>query len=372
MTESLRCYAEISLDGIAANYRKIRDVVGPEVEALAVVKANAYGHGAVEVSRRLVAEGARWLAVASAQEGRELRIAGVDSPRILVMSGFPICDAAELIEYHLTPVVHSLEGVAALEACGRRIAFHLKVDSGMGRMGTRAAAGEILQALRQAPHLELEGLMTHFASASDYASTQTEEQIANFEKLKAGLAAGGVAPRYVHLSSSNPVAYGDRAAWGNMVRAGLALYGYCSPVKGDAPAKILEVQPALSWRARILTVKDVPPGTPIGYGGLYRTPAPARIAVVTAGYADGVPHQLSNRGRFIAGGRIVPIRGAVSMDVTTIDIGDCEGLKPGDPVTLIGSEGGATLTADDMARTAGEISYSILCGISGRVTRVYV
>lgn len=360
-----RCFAEISLDQIAANYRQVREVVGPEVEVLAVVKANAYGHGAIEVSRRLVLEGAKWLAVASLEEGRELRKAGIRSPRILVMSGFPICESAELIEYDLTPVIHSIEDLARLKGAS----YHLKVDSGMGRLGSLASAGEILRAVRQAPHAELEGLMTHLASASDYTSTQTGDQLGNFERLRQEL---GISPRYIHISSSNPVAYGHKAAWGNLVRIGLALYGYCSPVRGSAPPKILSVKPALRWKARILTVKDVPAGTLVGYGGLYRTPGPARIAVVAAGYADGVPHQLSNKGTFLAGGKLAPIRGAVSMDVTTIDITGCPPLKAGDTVALIGSEGEVSLDADDLARTAGEISYSILCGISARVKRVYV
>ncbi len=365
--KEVRSWAEISLEQIAANYRQIRAAVGTEIETLAVVKANAYGHGAVEVSRRLVVEGAKWLAVASLEEGRELRTAGIQSPRILVMSGFPICGPAELMDYNLTPVVHSLEDLRLLS--GKRLSYHLKVDSGMGRLGTRANAAEILKAVRQAEPAELEGLMTHLASASDYTSSQTGDQLANFEKLRGEL---GISPRYIHIASSNPVAYGHKAAWGNLVRAGLALYGYCSPVRGNAPPKILDVKPALTWKARILAVKDVPAGTLIGYGGLYRTPGPARIALVTAGYADGVPHQLSNRGKCIAGGKIVPIRGAVSMDVTTIEITDCPPLKPGDTATLIGGEGGETLDAQDMAQTAGEISYSILCGISARVKRIYV
>jgi alanine racemase len=367
---SLRSYAEISLGQVASNYRALRAAVGPEIEVLAVVKANAYGHGTVEVSRKLVSEGANWLAVASLDEGKELREAGIRSPRILVMSGFPISEPAAFVEYGLTPVVHSLEDVARL--AGERIAYHLKIDSGMGRLGTRAGTAEILNAVRRTGHAEMEGLMTHLASASDYTSGQTGDQLANFEKLRRELRGAGVSPRYIHISCSSPVVYGHKTAWGTLVRAGLALYGYSPPVQGAAPKRIVDVKPALSWKARILAVKDVPAGTPIGYSARYRTPGPARIAMVTAGYADGVPHQLSNKGSFIAAGKIVPIRGAVSMDVTTIDITDCPALAPGDPVTLIGSEGDATLTADDMAQAAGEISYSILCGISGRVKRVYV
>jgi len=314
--------------------------------------------------------------VAGPEEGRELREAGIQTPRILVMSAARLASPDELLQYDLTPVVHSLEDLALLErhgvSTGRRIAYHLKIDSGMGRLGTRAGASEIARAIRSAPHAQFEGLMTHLASASDYTSAQTAEQLASFETLRRELQAEGFSPRHVHAAASNPVAYGHKPAWGTLVRLGLALYGYCSPVIGEAPSMTLDLQPALSWKAPILAVKDVPAGTSIGYGALYRTPAPARIAVVAAGYADGIPHQLSNRGSLIAGGKIVPIRGAVSMDLTTIEITNCPQLKPGDLATLIGREGEASLDAQDMARDAGEISYSILCGIGERVKRVYV
>jgi alanine racemase len=174
------------------------------------------------------------------------------------------------------------------------------------------------------------------------------------------------------MSSTNPIAYGRRSAWANMVRAGHSLYGYVSPAKGDAPAKILEVRPALSWRATILAVKDLPAGALVGYGGTFRTERPTRIAVLAAGYADGVPHRMSNRGKVIAGGQLVPVVGAVSMDLTTIDITDVPALGPGDTVTILGREGAAELNAQQVARWAGTISYMVLCGINARVPRVYV
>jgi alanine racemase len=249
----------------------------------------------------------------------------------------------------------------------------LKIDSGMGRLGTRAPATEILEAIGAAKHVRLEGLMTHFASAANYASTQTEEQVRVFQALCSELARATVHPPILHLASSTPIAYGRRDAWQRMVRPGHAVYGYVSPVaKGTAPAPLLDVRPALAWKTAVLAVKDLPAGALVGYGGMYRTTQPTRIAVLAAGYADGIPHRLSNKGRVIANGHLAPIIGAVSMYLTTIDITHCPPLATGDAVTLLGTEGGVTIDAQQIARVAGTISYSVLCGIHARVKRVYL
>jgi len=366
----------VSLGQIARNLQAVRAVVGAGVEVMPVVKADAYRHGAVEVSRRLLAEGARWLAVSSVEEGALLRDASIDA-RILVMADFLPAERAGLLDYGLTPVIHSLEDVAAWDALcrerGVRGAYHLKVDSGMGRLGTRGSAAEIAVAVRSASHAPLEGMMTHLASAADYTKSQTEEQVAAFDRLQIELAGIGIRPEYAHVSSSIPVAYGRREVFRKIVRPGHAIYGYVSSVaRGVGPSRVLEVKPALSWKASVLAVKDLPAGALVGYGGMYRAPGPIRIAVLAAGYADGIPHRLSNRGSVIAAGKIVPIRGAVSMDLTTIDATTTPDLKPGDAVTLLGSEGGVSIDAQQIARTAGTISYSVLCGIHARVKRVYV
>ena len=341
-----------------------------------VVKADAYRHGAVEVSRALVAAGARWLAVSNVEEGAILRERGITA-RILVMADFLPAERSGLLEYNLTPVIHSLGDVAewdrVVAARGAAADYHLKIDSGMGRLGTRSSASEILEAIGAAQHIRLEGLMTHFASAANYASTQTDEQMRVFESICAELAKAGVHPPILHLSSSTPVAYGRRGAWQRMVRPGHAVYGYVSQIaKGTAPQRLLDVRPALTWKAAVLAVKDLPAGALVGYGGMYRTTLPSRIAVLAAGYADGIPHRLSNKGRVIAKGRWAPIIGAVSMDLTTIDITHCPPLEPGDAVTLIGSEGDLSIDAQQVARVAGTISYSVLCGIHARVKRIYV
>lgn len=370
-----RSFVEVSRERIASNYSAVCAAVGPGVDVMGVVKADAYGHGAAEVSRVLIGRGCKWLAVSSVDEGVNLRCQGIRA-RILVMAGFLPYEAEALSEYDLTPAVHSIEDVERVEelarASGKPLPFHLKIDSGMGRLGTRASAAEIVAALGRVRRARMEGVMTHFASAADYTTRQTDEQIAYFDALCAQLREMGAAPQMVHMASTNAIGYGRREAWHNLVRAGHALYGYLSPARGSAPDPLLQLQPALEWKARILTVKQIPEGARVGYGGSYRAPRPMRIAIIGAGYADGVFHRLSNRGRVIAGGKLVPILGTVSMDLTTIDISHTAELKPADEVTLLGREGGVSLDAQQIAKAAGTISYNILCSISARVRRVYV
>ncbi len=375
MSPPFRSYVLVSLETIARNYRNVRAAVGPGVAVMAVVKADAYGHGALAVSRTLIREGAKWLAVSSVDEGVTLRLAGIPA-RILVMAGFLPQEREAVLEYDLTPTAHSLDDIAELDRMaarsGQPLPFHLKIDSGMGRLGTRASAQEIVDALSALRHARLEGLMTHFASAADFTSPQTGQQVENFRACLEALTAAGIQVNWIHTSSTNAIAYGRKEAWHNMVRTGHALYGYLSPARGAGPRKILDVQPALTWKTKILAVKDIPEGTLIGYGGTFRAPTPMRIAILGAGYADGVFHRLSNRGKVIAAGQIVPILGTVSMDLTTIDISRLPDLKPGDDVTLLGVEGDAALDAQQIARVAGTISYNILSSISARVRRVYV
>ncbi len=350
---------------IRENFRAVRGLVGAPVEVMPVVKADAYRHGATEISRVLESEGARWLAVSNVEEGVALRQAGI-AARILVMADFLPEERGALPLFSLTPVVHSLEDLAAVS-----VPYHLKIDSGMGRLGTRASPDEIVRAVAAAP-AALEGLMTHFASSANYESRQTEEQIRWFEQVLAALRASGFAPRYVHLSSTNPVAYRRTDAWGNLVRTGHAIYGYVSPARGGPPVAALRVKPALSWKTTVLAVKDLEAGALVGYGGMHRAGRAIRIAVLAAGYADGIPHRLSNRGSVIAKGKLAPIVGAVSMDLTTIDVTACPELRVGDAVTLLGAEGDVSIDAQQIARAAGTISYGVLCGISARVKRVYV
>jgi alanine racemase len=371
-----RSYALVSREQIARNYRAVQKVVGPDVSVAGVVKADAYGHGAIEVSRTLLAEGARWLAVASVDEGVQLRAGGIHNARILVMGGFLPYEGEALIEFNLTPAIHSCEQIAQAErlaaSSGKHLAYHLKIDSGMGRLGTRAPAAEIVAAVHRARYACLEGLMTHLASPGDYTTSQTEEQLAYFDRMCESIAEAGIQAGVLHTSSTVPVGYGRCEGWRNMVRAGIALYGYVSPARGVAPPQVLDVKPALTWKAKLLVVKEVPQGALIGYGGTFRAPSRMRIGIIGAGYADGVNRHLSNRGTVIAAGKLTPILGVVSMDLTTIDLSHTDALKAGDEITLIGTEDGVSIDADTMADVAGTISYEILCGIGARVRRVYV
>ena len=361
----MRSWVEISRTRIRENFRAVRAVVGESAEVMPVVKADAYRHGAVEVSRVLENEGVRWLAVANVEEGIALRAAGI-AARILVMADFLPTEREALEAFSLTPVIHSLADLSAA-----KVPYHLKIDTGMGRLGAREAPDEIVRhvAKTTAP---LEGVMTHFASSANYESCQTGEQMRRFRAVLDALKTAGLSPRYVHMSSTNPVAYKRTEAWGNLVRPGYAVYGYVSPARGGPSKAALCVRPALTWKATVLSVKELEEGALVGYGGMYRAAKPMRIAVLAAGYADGIPHRLSNKGKVIAKGKLAPIIGAVSMDLTTIDVTSCPDLVPGDAVTLLGAEQDVSIDAQQIARLAGTISYSVLCGISARVKRVYV
>lgn len=369
-----RSWVEISRRQIADNFAAIRTTVGDGVEVMPVVKADAYRHGAAEVSRVLKSAGARWLAVSCVEEGIALREAGIGG-RILIMAGFLAGEREALVDHNLTPVVHSLAGIRELDRLGAArecvIDYHLKIDSGMGRLGTRAEITEIIDTVRQARAARVEALMTHFASASSFDRPQTGRQMARFNEVTSAFHAVGLEPAYTHLAASAPIVYGIRETWGNMVRPGLAIYGYVSPASGPAPPLLPRIAPVLEWKAAILEIKHLPAGSDIGYDALFRTGRRTRVGVVAAGYGDGVPHQLSNRGKVLAAGRLVPIIGAVSMDVITVDLTTVPELGVGDAVRLIGRDRGLVLDAQDIATTAGTISYSVLCGISSRVKRIY-
>jgi len=370
-----RTWVEISRRQLAGNFRAVRGAVGSGIEVMPVVKADAYRHGSVEVARTLTQEGARWLAVSNAEEGVTLRQAGITA-NIFVMGGFLPFERPALIDYELTPAIQSAAQLSDYDrlatALGRPLDYHFALDTGMGRLGTREEPAALVEAIRACRAARLQGLMTHFASPANFESRQTANQIARFDAVRDACAKAGLTPRYLHLSSTIPIAYGLRNAWGTMVRPGHAIYGYVSPARGAQTPSLLQVHPALTWKARILEIKDLPVGAHVGYGAMFTAERPTRMAVIAAGYADGILHRLSNKGHVIAAGKLVPILGAVSMDLTSIDVTGCPQLHPGDAVTLLGSEGGVTLDAQAIAKTAGTISYTVLCGIGQRVKRFYV
>jgi alanine racemase len=341
-------------------------------KVLAVVKAQAYGHGAVEVSRRLLTLGADMLGVALVEEGAELRAAGIGAPVLVMGAVFP--DQAERItELSLTPIVYSVKLAEALSQAARRrgktVNVHIKIDTGMGRIGLAPEdAADAIARVFKLPGLSVEGLMTHFADA-DLADKQfASKQMERFEALMKTLDARGLSIPLRHAANSAAVLDYRRALF-TMVRPGLMLYGY-SPLEarpGDA-----DVRPVLSLVTRIAFVKTVPAGAPISYGRTFVTKRESRIATIPIGYADGFSRALSNRGEALVRGTRVPVAGRVCMDMTMLDVTGVPGVSEGDDVVLIGRQGNEEITADDLASKAGTIAYEVLCGISSRVPRVYV
>ena len=361
-------WAEVSLPRWRENFRAIRARVGSGIQIMAVVKADAYGHGAPEAARALAAEGAAWFGVTSASEAVGLRCAGLTHP-ILLFSGFWPGEEEVLEAQRLTPSVFAEEQLGLLEAYGRkrgvRMPFHLKADTGMRRLGIGDQdLAPFLQKLRGCEHAQLEGLYTHLASA-DHSLEQTRAQLELFNQARRRVQQAGFDPPWIHLANSAALALCPESH-GTMVRPGLALYGYqlC-----DTP---LRVAPVLSLKSRVVSLRQVPAGTAVGYGATHTTRAPAWIATVCAGYADGVNRALSNRGRALVRGCFAPVVGRVNMDFTLLDVTGILGVQAGDEVVFIGRQGAAEITAVEVAELAGTIPYEILCNIGPRVPRMYL
>ena len=373
-------WAEVSLSQLAENYRIIRQHVGPERAIMAIVKADAYGHGLSEVARTLSQAGADWFGVASADEGVELRQLGITQP-ILLLTGFWEGEQSALTDYDLVPAIYSEDQLATIEEWGRRmncrIRFHLKVNTGMGMLGLHWQGVEpFLEMYRCMSYVELEGLFEQFAAAEDFATRQTEEQMERFACVERGLARAGIRPRYFHQANSEAIV-GRPQSWGNMVRPGLLLYGYHLPMRvaegSPGPAiRELPVREILSLKTKVISVKEVPAGIPLGYGGKYVTPRHSRIATLPAGYADGMLRRLSGRGKVIIRGQFAPIVANISMDLTLVDVTEIRDLRIGDEVVVIGRQGDAAQTAIDLAEATGTLPYEILCGIGKRVPRRFL
>lgn len=372
-----RSYVEISLSQLASNYHSIAATLPPQTLMMPVVKANAYGHGAIPVAHKMVECGARWLAVSSADEGMELRESGISMPiRIVVMAGILPFEWASIIEYSLTPVLHSLADLQRLDhqarQLGATVPFHFKVDTGLSRLGSRDPVEHIASAFAGLRNAIPEGLMTHYASAANLRSTQTQDQYRRFLEIRAALLERGIALPVLHADSTNSLHYPPGAGTFQLVRPGHSLYGYVTENAASVRPGQLQVKPALAWRTRVLHLKQLPPGTPVGYGALHRTTRATTIAILGIGYADGYPHRLSKIGRVLVHGKSAPILGAISMDLTTVDVTEVPDVAVGDVATLIGESGSERIDAIDLARMAGTISYAVLTNIHGRVKRIYV
>ena len=372
-------WADVSLTALRQNFQTVVKHAGAGVTVCAVVKADAYGHGAVECSRALQEEGAKWLGVTSLDEAIPLREAGIES-RILLMTGFWRGEESEIVRLRLTPTVwepwhiESLDGAAASGVM--RQAVHLKVDTGMGRLGVSLEElPAVLKALNAAPHLVLEGLSTHLASSEIMDAPSVAEQERRFEKALHMVREAGFDPDLIHMANTSAL-ISRRETWNNMVRPGVALYGYYLPFQRagrevSGGTLRLTVKPVLTWKTRILSMRNFAANQALGYGGTYVTRAPAHVAVLPVGYADGYNRQLSNRGRVIVRDHYAPIVGSISMDLTLVDVTGIPGIAVGDEVILLGTSDGLSVDALEHARLANSSPYEILCNISKRVPRKY-
>ena len=347
----------------------------------AVVKADAYGHGALECSKALEAEGAKWLGVTSLDEAIPLREAGV-SANILLMTGFWRGEESEIVRLHLTPTVWEPWQIESLDTATAKLGMaqhpvHLKIDSGMGRLGVAVEQlSGVLERLHAAKHLVVEGVSTHLASSEIMDDPSAGEQQRSFEAARSMLREAGFQPQFVHIANTGAV-ISRRETWNTMVRPGVALYGYYLPFQRagrevSGGTLRLPVKPILTWKTRILSLRNFGAHHALGYGGTYMTKAPAHVAVLPVGYADGYNRQLSNRGRVIVRDHYAPIVGSISMDLTLVDVTGIPGVSVGDDVILLGNCDGLSVDALEHARLANSTPYEVLCNISKRVPRRYV
>ena len=373
-------WAEVSLSTLRENYRTVTKYVGSGVTVCAVVKAYAYGHGAVECSKALEAEGATWLGVTSLDEAIPLREEGI-ATRILLMTGFWHGEEAEIVRLDLTPTVWEIGQIELLERAAARLgvpqqSVHLKIDSGMGRLGcTPEELPGICAVLKSSRHLKVEGFATHLASSEVLDAPSVSEQLNAFAEARRVLREYGFDPPLVHTANTSAV-ISHHESWNTMVRPGLALYGYHLPFERagrvvSGRGLRLSVKPVLTWKTRILSLRDMRAGQALGYGGTYVTKAPSRVAILPVGYADGLNRGLSAGGRVIVREHYAPIVGRISMDLTTVDVTGIPGVEVADEVVLLGSHDGLSVDAREHAELANTIPYEILCAISKRVPRRY-
>jgi alanine racemase len=367
-------WAEIDLDALAHNFHVIRERVDPDVKVLAAVKANAYGHGAVECSRRLEKEGADWFGVALPEEGVELRGAGITKP-ILCMGGIWAGQERLCLDENLTPVIYRVSVAEVLDrgaaSAGKGIDVHIKIDTGMGRLGVPFDdLAEFCIGLKRCKNIRVEGLMTHLSSADDEAKSDfTRTQIDRFRSAVTTFREHGFRPTHLHAANSAGLFAFPEARF-NLVRPGGTLYGFqrdVLPQNVEAPS----LQPVMSLYSRIELLKKVKKGEQLGYGGTFQTTRDSVIATIPIGYDDGYRRAFSNKSRVIVRDQFAPVVGRVSMDLTIVDVTDVRDVAVDDRVTLLGNEQGLRISAEDLGELAETISYEITCGISTRVPRLY-
>jgi len=372
-------WAEVLLGNLRYNFGVVQRHIGIDVTICAVVKADAYGHGAVECAQALEEEGAQWLGVTSLDEAIPLREAGIQT-RILLMTGFWRGEEEEIVRLGLTPTVWEAGQIENLQKAatrlGQRHSVHLKVDTGMGRLGVALEdLPQVCAGLKRSSHLVVEGLSTHLASSEALDAPSVDDQLKGFDTARRVLKNEGFDPLLLHTANTSAV-ISRRESWKSMVRPGAALYGYYLPFERAgrevSGTKLrLGVKPVLTWKTRILSLRDVRANQALSYGGIYVTKAPARIAVLPVGYADGLNRALSSRGRVIVREHYAPIVGRISMDLTLVDVTGLPGVEVGDEVILLGSLDGLSVDAREHASLASTVLYEVLCGISKRVPRKY-
>lgn len=375
MTDTNRpTWTEINLDHLAFNFRSVKEFVGANIEYMAVVKADGYGHGAVECAKKLEQENIDWFGVALPEEGLELRENSITKP-ILSLGSFWAGQEHLLLGNDLTPVIYRLEIAEKFNRAAKEkniIAdVHVKIDTGMGRIGVRFdEVSDFAERLKTLTNLRVEGIMTHFATADNLRENEfTNEQIKRFETAVAIFEEKGFHPIYKDLANS-PAAVAHRNSRGNMVRIGGILYG----LGDDVLPKEIEkpnLKPVLSLHTRITQLKKVPQGETLGYSRTFQTKRDSLIATIPIGYQDGLSRGLSNRGRVLINGTFAPIVGRISMDWTILDVTDVQDVKVNDEVILIGEQNNLKITAEELAKLTDTISYEITCGINRRVTRKY-
>jgi len=369
-------WAEVDLSAITHNIAELSRVSRP-ARLMAVVKANAYGHGAVRIARQSLAAGAQSLGVARIDEAIRLREAGLEAP-ILIFGYTPPALADILLDQELTTMVASLESAQALSEAavsrGAKVRVHLKVDTGMGRLGLVAGDARPEDAMAAAleivrlPGLVPEGIFTHFATADSADKTYAREQFERFLALLDRLRGEGVEFPVRHAANSAAIIDLPETHL-DLVRAGIALYGLAPSAEVDLQR--VDLRPALTLKARIVHLKQVPAGFKVSYGTTYTAPQPTVIATVPLGYADGYSRRLSSRGSMLVGSQRAPIAGRVCMDMTMLDVGGIRGVAVGDEVVAFGRQGTASLTADEIAETTGTLNYEVVARLTARVPRRY-
>jgi alanine racemase len=359
-------WAEIDLAAFSRNVAAVRRRLPQGSRLMAVLKADGYGHGAVELARTATRSGAAMIAVALLEEALELRAAGIDAP-ILVLGPIQPEQIRLATERKLTLGMVGPVQLAEVAGTGLEVDIHLKLDTGMGRMGLlESELSMAAELLRGSPRVRLEAIYTHFANASDPRDPLTKEQQARFAVMLQKLQDLGVAAP-IHHSANSPATMRGLVAPGDFARVGMSLLG--GEVLEGEPARL---EPVLRWRTEVVRIKELPPGSAIGYGAAFRTRRTSRIAVLPVGYADGYPRILSEGGEVLLRGKRAPVAGRISMDLVTIDVTDIDGAAHGDEVILLGRQGEDEISAEELARRTSTIAYEVFCRISARVPRVYV